>query len=64
MKASEMRQQSAADLRKAVSDASEELFKLRVQKASGTLSKTHRFRELRKEVARLLTVLKVVEDKS
>jgi large subunit ribosomal protein L29 len=64
MKASEMIQQSTADLRKSVSEASEELFKLRVQKATGTLTKTHRFGELRKKVARLLTVLKAVEGKS
>lgn len=49
---------SAEELQGAVADLKKELFNLRFQKASGELTNTSRFREAKREIARLLTQLR------
>jgi large subunit ribosomal protein L29 len=45
-----------------VADLKKELFNLRFQKASGELTNTSRFREARKEIARILTQLRTLKN--
>jgi len=49
---------SAEELQGAVADLKKELFNLRFQKASGELTNTSRFREAKREIARILTQLR------
>lgn len=49
---------SAEELQGAVADLKKELFNLRFQKASGELNNTARFREAKREIARILTQLR------
>jgi len=49
---------SAEELQGTVADLKKELFNLRFQKASGELTNTSRFREAKKEIARVLTQLR------
>ena len=58
MKASQMRDQTVEDLRDRERDLCEQLFALRLQKVTGQLEKPSRVRELRKDLARVLTVLR------
>lgn len=48
---------SAEELQGSVADLKKELFNLRFQKASGELTNTSRFREAKREIARILTQL-------
>jgi large subunit ribosomal protein L29 len=57
MKASEIRELTAAELNQKLADTQKELFNLRVQQTSGQLEKPSRIRELRRDVARILTVI-------
>lgn len=49
---------SVEELQGSVADLKKELFNLRFQKASGELSNTSRFREAKREIARILTQLR------
>jgi large subunit ribosomal protein L29 len=55
--ASALRPLAAAELQKRVREAREELLQLRLRQATGAVENPARFRALRKEVARCLTVL-------
>lgn len=57
MKASELRDQTVEDLRDKERDLSEQLFALRLQKVTGQLEKPARVRQVRKDLARVLTIL-------
>ena len=57
MKTNELRKLTTEELTKKVHDNKEELFNLRMQKATGMLEKPSRIHELRKEVARINTIL-------
>ena len=57
MKASEIRKMSVEDINKKIAELKTELFELRMKQATGTLDKPHRINALRKDVARLKTVL-------
>jgi large subunit ribosomal protein L29 len=57
MKASELRDSTVEDLRDRERDLAEQLFALRLQKVTGQLEKPHRVRQVRKDLARVLTVL-------
>ena len=57
MKTNELRKLTTEELNKKVTECKEELFSLRMQKATGMLEKTSRIHELRKEVARINTIL-------
>ena len=58
MKASEIRDLPLDDIRQRLTDAKEELFNLRFQNATGQLDNYKRLGELRKDVARLKTILR------
>ena len=58
MKAKELRAMSAEDLNKKITESKKELFDLRLKQSTGQLEKPSRIRELRKDVARMKTILK------
>jgi large subunit ribosomal protein L29 len=57
MKASQFRDLSVEELQDRERELSEQLFALRLQKVTGQLEKPHRVRQVRKDLARVLTVL-------
>ena len=57
MKTNELRNLTTEELIKKVNESKEELFNLRMQKATGMLEKPSRIHELRKLVARINTIL-------
>lgn len=57
-KMEEFRKLSTEDLLKKIKENKEELFNLRFQQATGNLEKTVRLRELRKEVAKMKTIIR------
>ncbi len=58
MEIKELRKLSDADLMKKIKETKEELFTKRMQQANGTLEKPVQLRELRRDVARMKTILK------
>lgn len=58
MKASELRNLEEAKLKEMVEDSYKELFNLRFQKVTGKLTNTSRFRQVRRDIARIKTVLR------
>ena len=56
MKTAELRDLDVEGLAKKLGESREELFKLRFQHATAQLEKTHRLRQIRKDIARILTV--------
>ena len=57
MKTNELRKLTTEQLTKKVTECKEELFNLRMQKATGMIEKPSRINELRKTVARINTIL-------
>ncbi|TCJ18248.1 50S ribosomal protein L29 [Rubrobacter taiwanensis] len=57
MKASEIRELDVEELERRIADTRRELFNLRFQHATGQLENTGQLREVRKNIARLLTAL-------
>ena len=57
MKASELRDQTVEELHDKERDLAEQLFALRLQKVTGQLEKPSRVRQVRKDLARVMTVL-------
>lgn len=57
MKASELRLKSKEELDALLIDLSKERFNLRMQKATRQLSKSHKVKEVRRDVARIHTLL-------
>ncbi|HSL94072.1 MAG TPA: 50S ribosomal protein L29 [Bacillota bacterium] len=57
MKASEIRDLSTDAIRTRINDSQEELMRLRFQQATGELTDHSRVRQIRRRVARLLTIL-------
>ena len=58
MKTEEVRAMSAEQIRSKLSDTREELMKLRFQQVTGQLTDTSRLRILRRDVARMETILR------
>jgi large subunit ribosomal protein L29 len=58
MKAQELRDQSEDELKDKERDLAEQLFALRLQKVTGQLEKPSRVRQVRKDLARVLTILR------
>lgn len=56
-KAKELRDKSAEDLNNELVELRKEEFSLRMQRGTGQLSNTARFKEIRRQVARIKTVL-------
>ncbi len=57
MKASELREKSIPELRQELLELLREQFNLRMQKGSGQLSQTHKLGEVRRNIARVYTVI-------
>ncbi len=57
MKAPTIRERSPDELTKTLSDLEEQLFKLRFQKSTGQIENPVKIREVRKDIARVLTVI-------
>jgi large subunit ribosomal protein L29 len=58
MSASDLRELTTADLVEALTEAKEERFNLRFQVATNQLDNTARLNSVKKEIARILTVLR------
>ena len=57
MKASALRERSSDELTKQLSDLEEQLFKLRFQKSTGQIENPIKIREVKRDIARVLTVI-------
>ena len=58
MKPAEIRELSVDDLRARVKDLDDQLFRLRIQKAMGTLDVPIKVRQVRRDLARMKTILR------
>ena len=58
MKTEELRKLSTEELQNKIKENKEELFNLRFQQATGNLEKSVRLRELRKQVAKMKTIIR------
>lgn len=58
MKAKEIREKTNAELEQELLGFKEELFRLRFQQATGKLTNTSRQREIRRDVARIKTIMR------
>ncbi|NLV92195.1 MAG: 50S ribosomal protein L29 [Firmicutes bacterium] len=58
MKAKEMRNYTTAELENRLTDLKEELFNLRFQHATGQLDNPMRLKEVRRDIARVKTILR------
>jgi large subunit ribosomal protein L29 len=56
-KGSDLRKKTAQDLQRDLLDLLREQFNLRMQKGTGQLGKPHRVKEVRREIARIRTVM-------
>ncbi|MDP2156602.1 MAG: 50S ribosomal protein L29 [Nitrospirota bacterium] len=57
MKAAELRETTVEELRKKEQDLRKELFNLRFQQATGEIENPMRIRAIRKNIAKILTVI-------
>ena len=57
MKASEMREKSADELNVELKSLLKEQFNLRMQRGIGQMGQPHRFKEVRRDIARVKTIL-------
>ncbi len=57
MKSAELREKSVDDLKVEASEMSKQLFQLRLQKATGQLDNVGKFKQIKKDLARVKTVL-------
>ncbi len=57
MNAAELRDQSPDQLREKLTDLKKEAFNLRFQQATGSMENTARMRQVRRDVARVKTIL-------
>jgi large subunit ribosomal protein L29 len=57
MELKELRGKSADELKTHLLDLRKEQFSLRMQKATGQLARTHEARRVRREIARVMTLL-------
>ena len=58
MKIKDLRELSTKELEGKIRDTKKELFSLRMKQSTGTLDKPSRIKELRKDVARMKTILR------
>lgn len=58
MKASELKEKSVDELGEELLKLRKEQFNLRLQQATGQLTRPHEYRRVRKDIARVKTVLK------
>ena len=58
MKVNELRKLTSEDLTKKITDSKKELLDLRFKQSTGSLEKPSKIHELRKDVARMKTILR------
>ncbi len=63
MKASELREKSVSELKDEVLNLLQEQFNLRMQRAAGQMSKPHRMKQIRRDIARIKTIIREGEVK-
>jgi large subunit ribosomal protein L29 len=63
MKATEIRELTVDDLRARVKDLEDQTFRLRIQKSMGQLEAPAKVREIRRDLARIKTILREKETK-
>ena len=56
MKPNQLREKSAVELAKQAVEFKEELFALNLKKSTGQLDKPHRLKEIKRNLARVLTI--------
>jgi large subunit ribosomal protein L29 len=61
MKASELRKKTAVELKEEILNLRREQFNLRMQRASGQMARPDQFSKVRKDIARVKTVLQQME---
>jgi large subunit ribosomal protein L29 len=61
MKVTEVRDLAVDDLRQREKDMDDQLFRLRIQKSMGQLEAAHKLKALRRDLARVKTVLREKE---
>ena len=64
MKAQEIRELTADDLQTKVKELDDELFRLRIQKSMGQLEAPAKVREIRRDLARIKTILREKEQQA
>lgn len=57
MKASELKDKSVEELQQEIDNLAKEQFNYRMQKSTGQLGQTHLLKQLRRDIARIKTVL-------
>ncbi|TDX97965.1 50S ribosomal protein L29 [Thiohalophilus thiocyanatoxydans] len=57
MKASELREKNVEDLNKELLELTREKFNLRIQTATGQMNRTHQLKAVRRNIARVKTIL-------
>jgi len=57
MKVEELRKKNSSELREELQELLKEQFKLRMQKSTGQMSNIARFKSLRRDIARVKTVM-------
>ena len=57
MKASEMREKSSDELNGELKSLLKEQFNMRMQRGIGQMGQSHRFKEVRRDIARVKTIL-------
>ena len=62
MKANEIRAMSAEELQKKLTELKDELFHLRFQLAINQLDNPHKITEVKRDIARVLTVINVAKN--
>ena len=62
MKASDLRTKSTDELKDTLLDLRKEQFNLRFQRASGQLENTARVRQVRRDIARIKTMLRQMQE--
>ncbi|HAG07832.1 MAG: 50S ribosomal protein L29 [Clostridia bacterium 62_21] len=58
MKARELREMSDEELKKKLAESKDELFRLRFQHATGQLDNPMKLKEVKRHIARLMTVMR------
>jgi large subunit ribosomal protein L29 len=61
MKATELREKSQAELNSSLEELLKEQFNLRMQQGTGQLSRPSRMNEVRKDIARIKTVMNEIK---
>ena len=57
MKATELKEKSVEELNVTLLELLQEQFKLRMEKATGQMAETHKVREVRRDIARVKTII-------